>query len=224
MASRTLAYASSTRSCAHRMCSASRSPRAWRRICRRSSRPRTSMPHRGSAGSGSARTSTTTRKTSSVSSRCSARSGSERASKVARLRRRLVPGVVFAVLVLDRLGRHLLRRRTVQAGDIDGIKDAAQRLHIALAERLDAAAPAERMAYGTAAEAIIGQRILALQQPECILPGDGFPEPTLGAHRAIAATRTLGWIDLAFKTHGAAMAAASVGVLHRKLIPGLILN
>jgi hypothetical protein len=80
------------------------------------------------------------------------------------------------------------------------------------------------MPYGTAAEAIIGQRVLALQQPECILPGDGFPEPTLGAHRTIAATRTLGRIDLAFKTHGAAMAAASVGVLHRKLILGLILN
>src|SRR5260370_23973876 len=149
-----------------------------------------SMPIRGSVGCESARTSTTTRKTSSVSSRCSARSGSECTSEVARLRRCLVAGVVFAVLAHDRPGCHLLRRRTVQAGDVDRVKDAAQGLHIALAERLDAAVSAEGMADGTAAEAIIGQRVLALQQPEGVLPGDGFPEPALGAHRPISATRT----------------------------------
>ena len=45
------ACACSTGSCARRTCSACSSPRAWRRICRRSSRRRMSMPHRGSAAS-----------------------------------------------------------------------------------------------------------------------------------------------------------------------------
>ena len=46
-----------------------------RRPAARSSRRRTSMPHRGSAACASARTSTTTRRTSSASSRCSSESG-----------------------------------------------------------------------------------------------------------------------------------------------------
>src|SRR5215218_469343 len=133
-----------------------------------------------------------------------------------RLRRRPVPGVVAAVLVLDRAGRHLLRRRAVQAGDIDGVEGAAQRVHVAAAERFDAALPAEEMVNVLAAELVIAELAFALQDTEVFLACDRLPEPALGAHRTIAAAGAFGGIELAFESHGAAVAAALMEFFHRK--------
>jgi hypothetical protein len=71
------------------------------------------------------------------------------------------------------------------------------------------------MMDGPAAELIVKQSVLSVQQPESVLSGDGLPEPSLGADRAIALARALDRIDLAFEAHGATVAAASVGLLHR---------
>jgi hypothetical protein len=120
----------------------------------------------------------------------------------------------LAVLVLDRAGRHLFRRGAVQAGDIDGIEGAAQRIHMAAAERLDAAVPAEEMVNVFRAELVIGKIVLALQDAEVILARDRLPEPALGAHRTIAPAAALGRIEPAFETDGAAVTSALMELFH----------
>src|SRR5215204_301958 len=113
-----------------------------------------------------------------------------------RLRRRLVPGVVPAVLILDRPGRELFRRRAIQAGDVDGIEDAAQRLHVAAAKWLVAAVPTEQVVDGTAAELVIRKDVTTHQQAERFVPHNGLPESSLGADRAVAPARAFGRIDV----------------------------
>src|SRR5262245_16086060 len=133
---------------------------------------------------------------------------------MARFARRLVPGVVLAVLELDRTGRHLFGLGAIEAGDIDGVERAAHRLVAAAPERLDAAMPAEEMVNVPAAELVVGKFGLALQDAEVVLSRDRLPEPALGADRTVAAAGALGRIEPAFETHSAAMASATMELFH----------
>src|SRR5687768_16686881 len=95
---------------------------------------------------------------------------------------------------------------------------------MAAAERLDAALPAKEMVNVLAAELVVAELAFALQDAEVFLARDRFPEPALGAHRTIAAAGAFGGIELAFKSHGAAVAAALMELFHRESPRGLHLT
>ena len=113
--------------------------------------------------------------------------------------RRLVPGIVAPILVLDGSCRHLLRRAAVEAGDVDGEEGAAQRVVMAAPERLDAATPAKEMVNVSAAELVIGEFGLAVQDAKIVLACDRLPEPALGADGTVAAARAFCRIEPAFE-------------------------
>jgi hypothetical protein len=91
-----------------------------------------------------------------------------------------------------------------------------QRVHVASAERLDVATPAEEMVNGAAGKLVVAELAFALQDAEVFLARDRLPEPALGAHRTIAAAGAFGGIELAFESHGAAVAAALMELFHRE--------
>src|SRR5689334_20433562 len=82
------------------------------------------------------------------------------------------------------------------------------------AERLGAAGPAEQVMDRAAAELIVGEMILALQQPQGRCLDQRLPEALLGADRAVALAGALGEVEIAFEPHRAAMAAAVIGLRH----------
>jgi hypothetical protein len=87
---------------------------------------------------------------------------------------------------------------------------------VATAERLDAAVPTEEMVDVVAAELVIGEIVLALEDLEILLSCDRLPEATFGTHRTIATARAFRRIEPAFETHCAAMAAALMELFHRR--------
>ena len=124
-----------------------------------------------------------------------------------------LPVVVPPVFVADWRFCQLLARSVVQACDVDCVKVATEHIQVASPERLDTATAAEEVVYGVAAELIVRQSVLSLQQPERIGFDDGFPVPRLGADRAVALARTLGQVDLTFEADGTAVAASGVCLL-----------
>src|SRR5688572_24722726 len=142
-------------------------------------------------------------------------------SEVPRLGRRCVPLVVLAVLILERRGRKLSRRRVIEAGEVDPV-ELAQLFGLAMAERLDAAAAAEHVADDAAAELVLRHGVGALQQPEGVGLDDRLPEPALGADRAVALAGALREVDVAGEADGAAMAAAVIGLVHGRTYSGLM--
>src|SRR6266852_1492385 len=124
-----------------------------------------------------------------------------------------LPVVVPTVFEADRRFHQLLGRGVVEACDVDRV-EVAELVQMASAKRLDAAAAAEVVADGVAAELVSRQSVLSLQQPE--RPGfdDRFPEPRLGADRAVALARTLGQVDVGFETDRAAVTASCICPLH----------
>src|SRR5829696_8367944 len=104
--------------------------------------------------------------------------------------------------------------RVVQASDVDGVELAAEFFHVCAAEGLHAAAATEEVVYGVGAELIVRQNVPSPQQPERVGFDDSFPEPRLGADRAVAPAGALGQIELAFEADLAAVAAAVIGLFH----------
>ena len=80
----------------------------------------------------------------------------------------------------------------IKACNVDCVKVATDHIQVASPERLDTAMARDEVVYGVAAELIVRQNALSLQQPERVGFDDGFPVPRLGADRAVALARTLG--------------------------------
>jgi hypothetical protein len=68
--------------------------------------------------------------------------------------------------------------------------------------------------YDVGTKLVVHQNVLSLQQPERVGFDDGFPEPRLGADRAVALAGALGQIELAFEADRAAVATAMIGLFH----------
>jgi len=121
---------------------------------------------------------------------------------------------VPTVFVSDgRLGK-LLLHRVVQASDVDGVELAAKLFYVSAAESFHAAAATEEVVYGAGARLLIHQNVLSLQQPERFGFDEGFPEPRLGADRAVTLAGALGQVELAFEADRATMGTAVIGLFH----------
>src|SRR5688572_21914192 len=122
--------------------------------------------------------------------------------------RGLPPPAFAAVGVLHgRLGE-LRRIDVIEASDFHRYVGTADRGDVTALEGTHTAVPAEQVLALAAAKAILGQRVLAGQQPECLRLDEGIPVAGLGANGAVALARALREIDVGFESHRAAVAAA----------------
>src|SRR2546427_4425505 len=140
--------------------------------------------------------------------------------QVARLRRRVPPGIVSPVEVLERRVDHLGRLDVVERGHVDGDVLAADLLDVAFAEGPHAAMLAEQMVRALRAELVVREIALAREQAEVFGLDDHAPIAHLRAIAAIAAAGAGAEIDIGFVADGAAVAAAGVGLLHGCLLFG----
>src|SRR6185436_7250296 len=79
--------------------------------------------------------------------------------------------------------------------------------------------PAEQVMDDVAAELVVRQRLLALQQSEGGRHDDRLPEAAFAAGGAIAFAGAIDEVELAFAANRAAMAAAAIGLLHDQRSP-----
>src|SRR6185503_3190693 len=138
------------------------------------------------------------------------------ASQVPRLRRCLEPVVVATVHIAHGGGGKLGGIEIVEAGEVDGIVGAADRLDIAIAEGSEAAGGAEAVMRAHGAKLVVGEVGFAGDQPEGLGLDDGAPVSPLGADRAVALPGAGGEVKVDLEPHLAAV-AASVKSLHHRL-------
>jgi hypothetical protein len=151
-------------------------------------------------------------------------------SKVTGFDRSGLPVIIAAVHVLDRCPREFFVGRVIQASDVDCVKFAAELSErAAFCERSDVAPAAKqemeewgRLRRGRVL--VVGQGIGSLQQAKCIAFRESHPKPRLAAEPAIAAGRTSGQIEVAFKLDSAAVATAFVRLFHSKVSYGPTYN
>src|SRR5262245_8762484 len=122
-----------------------------------------------------------------------------------------MPAIVAAVGVADRSGGAFFVGCVVQSGDLNGDEVAAENVEMASCERPHTARATEVIVHSAAAELVIGERLLALEQMEGGGLQDHIPRPHLLADRAIALARPRREIDLGLELDRAAMAASMVG-------------
>src|SRR5260221_3041684 len=133
-----------------------------------------------------------------------------RGLEIDRLGRRFPTVVIAAVLIGDRDGDQFLGRHVIEARDRDRNEITTQDVEVAIAEAADSAMPAEAMVPYLRAELILGDRLLAGDDAECVGLGPHAPAARLGAVGAVAAAGAGGEVDLAFEAQRAAVTAAGV--------------
>src|SRR5688572_6452087 len=136
---------------------------------------------------------------------------------MARFLGRCVPVVVHAVFVAHWCVSELARCDVVEACHVDRVKPTKLG-HMPPPEWLHAAAGAEVVMNIVAAELVVRQGVLSLEQPEGLCLDHGLPEARLQTDRAVALACSLRQVDLALEAHGPAMAAALVGTVHLPIV------
>jgi hypothetical protein len=137
-------------------------------------------------------------------------------SQIVRVLRRLEPVVVTAVHVPDRQRVELLGRNVVEAGDAHRNIVAADLLDVAVAEHRHAAGPAKAVVILLGVELVVAELAFARQQAEIRRLDHHAPVALLGTDRAIAPARASLEVDVRLEADPAAVAAAVIGLLHRR--------
>src|SRR5690348_14241545 len=113
-----------------------------------------------------------------------------------------------AIVVVEKAELVSLQGTFINAPHIDAVAVRMRARHV---KRFHAAMRAEQMPRGTGIEAVFGERILALQQPETRGWHDQMHEARHAADRAVALLHLRSRWRVHFETHAAAVAAAAVG-------------
>src|SRR5688572_28603890 len=131
-----------------------------------------------------------------------------RLSEVARFLRRFLEIVVPPVDPSHGRGDEVGGVDVVEAGEVDRVELVVTR------ERPQAAVLAEAVTDGFRAEPVFRQIGFAGDQAETIALDRREPVPPLGADRAVALHRAFRQVHVGLETHGAAVAASPIGLLH----------
>src|SRR5688572_14967375 len=145
-------------------------------------------------------------------------------SQVARFGGRSCEVVVAPVDVHDRKRGEVCIRHVVESSHHHRDERLAA-LTLAASEGFDAAVLAEQMVDVMAAELVVAERVLTLEQPELFATDADEPGSSLAAHRAVAPDRALAEINVGFVAHRAAVAAAGISLFHgypRSVISGML--